>query len=65
MGINHVGLWMKYALVYLKFRPDQSHFKILSNREIDQQKKLTTSNTQMEIVANFIFIIMNFLGLGH
>ena len=56
---------MKYALVFLKFRPEHSYFKILSNRELDQQKKLSTSNNPMEMVANFIIIIMNFLQLGH
>jgi hypothetical protein len=64
MGINQVGLWMKYALFF--FYPDHSYFKIFSNRELDQQKKLTTSNTWMEMVTNFIIIIiMNFLQLGH
>jgi len=65
MGINQVGLWMKYALVFFKFRPEHSYFKILSNRELDQQKKLSASNTWMEMVAKFIIIITNFLQLSH
>jgi hypothetical protein len=59
MGIDQVGLWMVFFL-----RPEHSYFKIPSNRALDQQKKLSTSNTRMEMVANFIIITMNLLQLG-